>query len=350
MQRQPTIHQISWFLDLRNNGQLDLDPPYQRKSVWSLRDRKFFLDTIFRNYPTPPIFLHREIDDNGKTTYHVVDGKQRLETIFMFADAKVAIDAKFGDDNLNNKKFKDLSTEFKRKLWDYILVVDYVESVDGTSINDIFDRVNRTSKNLEPQELRHARFDGWFINLVETESSNKFWWDFKITTRGREKRMKNVQFISELFFIIADNKIAGFDHNYLDRKYAELDDPDEENPDFDQDEFLGKVEWVKTTITEMNNYNNCVFDCAKTQSNFYSLWALTALNYDRIVQIGINDYADRYKAFMDQVLTLLTDKDTVKNDGSDTPPQIKYATHLGGAVTDAMPRQERQNAISTILQ
>jgi len=54
MKRQPTTQQITWFLDHDRNGQLDLDPPYQRNSVWTPKDRRFFLDTIFRNYPTPP--------------------------------------------------------------------------------------------------------------------------------------------------------------------------------------------------------------------------------------------------------------------------------------------------------
>jgi len=69
MKRQPTTQQITWFLDLERNNQLDLNPPYQRKSVWSPKDRRFFLDTIFRNYPTPAIFIHRSIDNNGFAMY-----------------------------------------------------------------------------------------------------------------------------------------------------------------------------------------------------------------------------------------------------------------------------------------
>ena len=75
---------VSWFLTIHQNGQLDLEPPYQRRSAWTLKDRKYFLDTIFRNYPCPAIFLHKEIcKDTGKINYHVVDGKQRLETILL---------------------------------------------------------------------------------------------------------------------------------------------------------------------------------------------------------------------------------------------------------------------------
>ncbi len=81
MQRRPTTQDISWFLDLYKNGQLDLDPPYQRRSVWSPKDRRFFLDTIFRGYATPAIYLHKEMDEKGSVKHAVVDGKQRLETI-----------------------------------------------------------------------------------------------------------------------------------------------------------------------------------------------------------------------------------------------------------------------------
>ena len=85
MKRHPTTQQITWFIDLDNTGKLNLDPPYQRKSVWTTKDRQYFLDTIFNNYPCPAIFIHVETDEDGKTTYHVVDGKQRLQTIVMFA-------------------------------------------------------------------------------------------------------------------------------------------------------------------------------------------------------------------------------------------------------------------------
>jgi uncharacterized protein with ParB-like and HNH nuclease domain len=84
MDRRPTTQDITWLLDLERNSQLDLDPPYQRRSVWTRKDRQFFLDTVFRNFPSPAIFLHKSMTDDGAATYHVVDGKQRLQTILQF--------------------------------------------------------------------------------------------------------------------------------------------------------------------------------------------------------------------------------------------------------------------------
>src|SRR5208282_5372864 len=109
MQRRPSIYDISYLLDLHQNKQLDLSPPYQRRSVWTLKDRQFFLDTIFRNYPSPSIFLHKTIDDAGKSTYHVVDGKQRLETILNFVADKIRFSPNYGDVQLDGKKWSDLT-------------------------------------------------------------------------------------------------------------------------------------------------------------------------------------------------------------------------------------------------
>jgi hypothetical protein len=102
--RSPRPQDISWFLDLHQRGQLDLDPPYQRKSVWTRGDKQFFLDTIFHNYPCPAVFLHKTISDEGEVFYHVVDGKQRLQTIFEFARDQISIPKEFGDSRLGGKK------------------------------------------------------------------------------------------------------------------------------------------------------------------------------------------------------------------------------------------------------
>lgn len=48
------------ILDLRNlyeRNHLNLEPGFQRDSVWKPRDRAFLIDTILRNYPLPAIFL-----------------------------------------------------------------------------------------------------------------------------------------------------------------------------------------------------------------------------------------------------------------------------------------------------
>ena len=43
MERRPTTQDLTWLIDLRRNNQLDTDPPYQRRSVWTRSDKQYFL-------------------------------------------------------------------------------------------------------------------------------------------------------------------------------------------------------------------------------------------------------------------------------------------------------------------
>ena len=77
------------ILDLRNlydHGHLNLEPGFQRQSVWKQADRALLIDSLLRNFPLPAIFLYKR-EDKGELIFDVIDGKQRLESIFMFTGA-----------------------------------------------------------------------------------------------------------------------------------------------------------------------------------------------------------------------------------------------------------------------
>ena len=67
------------------NHQINLEPGFQRQSVWTLRDRRGLIQSILSAYPVPGIPLYKR-SHRGKLDYDVIDGKQRLETIFMFTE------------------------------------------------------------------------------------------------------------------------------------------------------------------------------------------------------------------------------------------------------------------------
>ena len=92
-------------------GSLNLEPGFQRDSVWREKDRAKLNDSIIRNYPLPAIFLYRRNED-GHLVYDVIDGKQRLESIFMFMGVlrgqfwvKVPLPGVEGEEWMNWKRF-----------------------------------------------------------------------------------------------------------------------------------------------------------------------------------------------------------------------------------------------------
>lgn len=80
---EPTINQLLLMFKSR---QINLDPGFQRRSVWSPRDRTSLIQSIVAGYPIPSIVLYKR-QENGRLIYDVIDGKQRLETILMFVGA-----------------------------------------------------------------------------------------------------------------------------------------------------------------------------------------------------------------------------------------------------------------------
>jgi hypothetical protein len=355
MKRQPSVQDISWFIDLDNRGQLDLNPPYQRRSVWTPSDRKFFLDTLFRNYPCPPIFIHKTINDEGVVTYHIVDGKQRIETILLFAKNKIALDKNFGDERLDGLKFKKLDPDMKKEFWNYNVPVDFM-NIDNLDINEVFDRVNRNSRNLERQELRHARFDGWFIKECEGEADDDNFWELiKVTSKAKAKRMKNVQFVSEVLLVIIDEKIKGFDQDYLDDKYAELDQINNEEGDVfvDEDSYKEKKIRFKDIVIKMEKHNNCFTKTARTNYNLYTILSLIIL--EDISGVNEEELAEKYVSFMSTVESFKKADDpeelfnTKKENDNYWHNTYKYYMATRGANTDLNQRKDRYDALKEAL-
>ncbi|WP_054309137.1 DUF262 domain-containing protein [Mesorhizobium sp. 1M-11] len=348
MERRVSTQDLTWFLDLNRIEQLNLDPPYQRRSVWTPNDRRFFLDTIFRNYPSPAIFLHKDIAENGATTYHVVDGKQRLQTILLFVNNKIRIAQNFGDERLNNKRWKDLEkqNDLKHSFWNYQITVEVIDIRGGELVNAVFDRLNRNSRKLMPQELRHAKYDGWFITAVETETEADLWRNIGLTSRARSKRMTDVQFMSELFGIILRKEIHGFDHEYIENLYADYDDIDD-NAAFSEEDFLTEFNRVKDTIAKIEAKNKSISNWAKGFGNLYSIWGAVSLiqNLPDIDTLSV-----RFDEFMKRVDELGKLQPGAKiPEGNAYQIAAKYREASRGASTEGPQRTARHEALRIAL-
>src|SRR6266496_4239478 len=107
-ERRQTAQTIAWFWDLYKRGLLDLDPPYQRRSVWNQSYKEYFIETILLRYPAPAVFLYEDMEATGVATYSVVDGKQRLTTVFEFAKDEFPLGEKPAIERYDGKYFSQL--------------------------------------------------------------------------------------------------------------------------------------------------------------------------------------------------------------------------------------------------
>lgn len=242
-ERKSTSLTISEFYDNYVLKKYRFNTTYQRNSgVWSEDKKSFLIDSILKNYPMPAIFLRPCVDTvSGKTVYDVVDGKQRLETIVAFIENRIALTSYFAEDDFidetNIEKASEIAgmtfEEIKRKnsdfpdyikqFWTYALNIEYLYEQSDELVASVFDRLNRNGEPLTRQELRNAKFAGSAIlNAVKELSAEAFWGD-KLS-RLKSVRMEDVEFISELFFLILEGKILDSSQDVLDMLYEKYRD------------------------------------------------------------------------------------------------------------------------------
>lgn len=212
---------IATFWENYKLKKYNFDPPYQREGdVWNSVEQSYLIDTILKNFPMPPIFLHQHIDnDTGKTIYDVVDGKQRLTAVVSFLENETAIpedfaDDEFGDKSLSGLYFKELDVPslsgWKKNFWQYEISVEYVSTDDEKVVNHIFDRLNRNGEPLTAQELRNAKYSSsYFYKKIKKLSKNEIF--NKIVEKLKTNRLEHHEFISELLFLVSEDKVLAGD-------------------------------------------------------------------------------------------------------------------------------------------
>lgn len=269
-ERKSTSLTLSEFYDNYQLGKYRFEVSYQRKSgVWSEDKKSFLIDSILKNYPMPAIFLRPCVNtDTGKTVYDVVDGKQRLEAIVDFIENKIPLTSYFAEDDfideanlktaseiagLTFEEIKRLNSDFPdyiKQFWTYSLNIEYLYEQKEELVASVFDRLNRNGEPLTSQELRNAKYnDSILLKTIKKLVKDAFWND-KLS-RLKSVRMEDIEFISELFFVVLENKVLDSSPKVLDDLYGKYQD-DEESIKRAENEYKKVIEVLQKLNLDFN--------------------------------------------------------------------------------------------------
>ncbi len=172
---------IKWYFD----DEIWVNTKYQRKLVWSLPDKKLFIDSILNNFPTPSMML-ASYDIGNVHRYEIIDGLQRINAIISFVTNEFPVVYK------GKKQFFDLNAYplLARQVQSGNLVQKEPVLPDGLcdsfityelplilteqapeKIEQIFCRINSSGKKLSAHDLRQSGSCDEFSNLVRRVSS-----------------------------------------------------------------------------------------------------------------------------------------------------------------------------------
>ena len=310
MRHSATTHPISWFTERDREGNLTLQPNFQRRPVWTNRQKSNLTESILLALPVPEIYMQVRTDPDGRSEYIVVDGQQRITAILEFigVNGREPFELRYlQEDSLwSGSTFNDLSDEQKAAFYGHSMAVRYLQDALDNEIEDLFRRLNKYLTPLNPQELRNATYKGPFLKLSESLAEDEFWSENGIVKPDAIRRMRDIEFISDLLIGVLDGPQGG-NANTLNDYYALYEDYEREFPGQREckKRFSNALELIQELLPEIkrSRWSN--------KTDFYSLFVSLAhlLRTDVVPDDNIDPLADSLEEFEQEIAAYQEDED-----------------------------------------
>ena len=214
-------------------------PGFQRNFVWDIKRASRLIESMIVGLPVPQMFLYEQARDK----YLVIDGQQRLMSIYYFvkgrfprkeklAELRLASQGKsaissdilsddeyFSDFRLNlpvsapgesnrfhRQRYLSLDegyqTSFDLRTIRNILVRQ-VGPAGDEAMYEIFNRLNSGGVNLTPQEIRRCTYDSDFYEMLYRTNTEEVWRKL-VGTRIPDIHMKDVEILLRGFAMLID--------------------------------------------------------------------------------------------------------------------------------------------------
>lgn len=333
-----THRSIVWFKKAFEAGDLVIKAPFQRNPVWSDRQKSALIDTILLEYPIPELYMQDLTDAQGNQKYILVDGQQRIRAVLDFLANRIELEDE--SPRWAGSRFDDLTEADKKKVYEYSFVVRQLPDIPEEELRIIFQRLNRNTMTLTPQELRHATYWGPFIKLMEEVADFEYWDDAGVFSANDRRRMLDVEFVSELAVAYLNglqNKKKNLEEYY--QLYEEtFDDASAIRRVFVA--VLGEIEQVLPSLAKTR---------WRKKSDFYTLFLTFAAHSNRLPLA-----ADKRAQVSTALMRFASEVDSVIREtwpeGQSVPQNIRdYVKNVERAASDLATRTERSRVLAELL-
>lgn len=313
-------------------GTLIPQPDFQRRLVWTNKDKVEFIKTVVHRYPFPEIYIAAgKVDPKtGEGAEVLVDGQQRITTLYQYfkGDPELRLPPEIS-------KYADLPEDEQIAFLEYSVVVRDLGAMSIEVIRDVFKKINSTSYGLNAMEVDNARYGGEFKSFGETFSEKNFFENYKVFTSSDIKRMNDVRYCLGLTVTVMttyfnrDKEIEPFLEKY--------------NENFPAKDDIEKN--IDNVLGFINALNFTPDSRAMKKADFYTLFV-------EVYRLIINEQKKPDKAkcrkllddFYEKVIEVSSDIYS----GKDEQPRIYYKAALQ-ASNDRSSRISRGKIISDIL-
>lgn len=155
----PSDPDIETIFSRIKNGDIDLQPDFQRGEVWSRSKKQRLIDSVLRDWHVPPIHV---IEDLYTRKQEVLDGQQRLVAIRDFLDGEFTLDGTIEpvtDEllSLHGCKYREMPESVKRRFNQFTIRLFRIVDYNAREPGELFFRLNQPT-SLTGAEQRNAFF------------------------------------------------------------------------------------------------------------------------------------------------------------------------------------------------
>jgi Protein of unknown function DUF262 len=226
--------------DMHADGELIIDPEFQRLFRWSEGAQARFIESLILELPVPPIFLIERED----RVYELIDGLQRVCSYLHFRGKLVIDGVNKGELVLEDcdivNELNGLTHDVLPRALDIKLKRSYIRAEILRNESDprlryyMFKRLNTGGERLSAQEVRNAtirllsnEFNSFIIDLAKAE-------DFVACTSNITPGQKSKKYDQELVlrFFAFKNDFDNYEHDVADfmtNYMEEVSDPQSES-------------------------------------------------------------------------------------------------------------------------
>ena len=223
---QPYDYAVRTLMDMIVEGDLKLDPDYQRNYRWADEKASRFIESIALNIPVPVLYFAEEADGS----FSVIDGQQRLASLFRYIkpdEAQILYpDGNLSPLELNNLKLRpdlnqkayislerdDRSLIAKRP----IRCIVVLNESDATLKFEVFERLNTGSSQLTAQEVRNCIYNGSLSKVLKKLAKNPHFQEMISLPEASKRNMTDVELVLRFFAYRDMNSSTQYSDNYTE--------------------------------------------------------------------------------------------------------------------------------------
>lgn len=323
---------IREFLTMKNDGELILQPIYQRNFVATDLIASKLIESLLLDVPIPVVYLAEEQDGS----FSVIDGQQRLTSFLSFLEGKFPDSRPFKLSGLkvlselNRKLFVDLDSELQKKIRSSTIHSIIIKKESNPDIKfEIFERLNTGSTKLNEDEIRNTVYRGNYIELLAELSENTVF--HSLVKKDNFKKRMIYRGMILRFFALSEKSYINYKSSMKQFSNKELRDNRELAPNKIKEykaRFEHCLDLVKVVFGDMafRRYmpgdNDTPGKWGETQINMalYDVQMVGFVNYSKndvlakadLIREGLLDLMINNQQFKEQITWQTSDTDVLK--------------------------------------